>query len=91
MIKDLLSAPGYRSCPFATVDYRSLVHLECTEDWNMTEGDLAKYYSQYGAAQGIDRMGPGLPRKIRRMKATGTASQQVTLGTNARLRCRRSS
>ena len=49
----------------------------------MTDEEIAKYYSQYGATQGIDRMRQGFPRLRRRMEATGTAGEPVALGTVA--------
>lgn len=49
----------------------------------MTGEEIEKYYRPYGAAQSIDRMRPGFARLGRRMEVTGTASQQVTLGTEA--------
>jgi hypothetical protein len=49
----------------------------------MTDEEIEKYYRPYGAAQSIDRMKPGFARLGRRMEVTGTASQQVTLGTEA--------
>lgn len=49
----------------------------------MREEDLAKYYEHYGAAQGIERMRPGFARLARRMVVTGTAAQQMTVGTDA--------
>ena len=49
----------------------------------MTDEEIEKYYRPYGAAQSIDRMSPGFARLGRRMEVTVTASQQVTLGTEA--------
>jgi hypothetical protein len=49
----------------------------------MTDEEVEKYYRQYGAAQGIDRMRRDFSRLIRHMEATGTVRQQVVLGTDA--------
>jgi hypothetical protein len=50
-----------------------------SEGLSVTDEEIEKY----GAAQGIDRMRRDFPRLRRRMEATGTAGQQVALGTDA--------
>jgi hypothetical protein len=44
---------------------------------------IEKYYSQYGAAQGIDRMRRGFPRLRHHMETTGTAGEPVAQGSVA--------
>ena len=49
----------------------------------MTEEEIEKYYSRYGATQGVDRMRRDFPRLRHHMEVTGTDGQQVALGTEA--------
>jgi hypothetical protein len=51
----------------------------------VTDEELATYYSQSLAGQSIEGMRPGFSRLARRMEATGTAGQQLALGSVAQL------